>query len=168
MHDTIKELLNIGDVKLADKMKSEYKVPDRRYWWIRIQVYADHFQWEELEKFSKSKKSPIGYEPFVEVCLKHGNIVEAKKYLAKCGSHKKIKWFIRAGLVIIGPFFVHAEINVSNFLKTFRMVEDAASAAWEQKDIQSLWTVHMNATKMNDRDLVLKVENFISQLSAKK
>lgn len=41
-------------------------------------------------------------------------------------------------------------------------------AALEQKDIQSLWTVHMNATKMNDRALVSKVENFIAQLSAKK
>lgn len=99
VHDTIKQLLNIGDIKQADKLKSEYKVPDRRYWWIRIQVYADHFQWDELEKFSKSKKSPIGYEPFVEVCLKHNNITEAKKYLTKCSSNKKIKWFIRAGLV---------------------------------------------------------------------
>lgn len=145
VHDTIKQLLNIGDIKLADKMKNEYKIPDRRYWWIRIEVYADHFQWDELDKFSKSKKSPIGYEPFVEVCLKHNNIAEAKKYLAKCGSHKKIKWFIRAG-----------------------MIEDAALAAMEQKDIQSLWTVHMNATKLNDRALVLKVENFIGQLSTKK
>lgn len=145
VHDTIKQLLNIGDIKLAEKMKSEYKVQDRRYWWLRIQVYADHFQWDELEKFSKSKKSPIGYEPFVEVCLKHNNIHEAKKYLAKCSSHKKIKWFIRAG-----------------------MVEEAALAALEQKDLQSLWTVHMNATKMNDRALVSKVENFIAQISAKK
>ncbi len=145
VHDTIKQLLNVGDIKLADKMKSEYKVQDRRYWWIRIQVYADHFQWDELDKFSKSKKSPIGYEPFVEVCLKHNNITEAKKYLAKCSSHKKIKWFIRAG-----------------------MIEDAALAAWDQKDLQSLWTVHMSATKMNDRALVSKVENFIAQLSAKK
>lgn len=78
-------------------MKNEYKVQDRRYWWIRIQVLADHFHWDELEKFSKSRKSPIGYEPFVEVCLKHNNIEEAKKYLMKCSSDKKIKWFIRAG-----------------------------------------------------------------------
>lgn len=51
---------------------------------------------------------------------------------------------------------------------TFRLVEEAASAALEQKDIHSLWTIHMNATKMNNRALVSKVENFIAQLSAKK
>lgn len=145
VHDTIKELLNVGDIKLADKMKSEYKLPDRRYWWLRIQAYADHYQWDELEKYSKSKKSPIGYEPFVEVCLKQNNVTEAKKYLMKCSNYKKIKWFIRAG-----------------------MIDDAATAALEQKDIQSLWTVHMTATRMNDRAVVAKVENYIAQLSAKK
>lgn len=97
MHDTIHQLLLLGDLKLAEKMKNDYKVSDRRYWWLRISVLAEQFQWEELEKFSKSKKSPIGFEPFVEICLKHNKIVEAKKYLAKCKDEKKIKWFIRAG-----------------------------------------------------------------------
>lgn len=30
-HDTINKLLSSGQVKLAEKLKSEYKVPDRRY-----------------------------------------------------------------------------------------------------------------------------------------
>ena len=33
-----------------------------RYWWIRIKALAHKRDWNELEKFSKSKKSPIGYE----------------------------------------------------------------------------------------------------------
>lgn len=97
VHDTIKRLLGAGDIKSAEKMKNEYKVPDRRYWWIRIQVLAEDRQWDELEKFSKSKKSPIGFEPFVEVCLKYGKTDEAKKYVSKCRDDKKIKWYIRAG-----------------------------------------------------------------------
>lgn len=78
-------------------MKAEYKVSDKRFWWLRIQVLTDSFQWEELEKFSKSKKSPIGYEPFVEVCLKYHKAEEAKKYLPKCRNEKKMKLYIRAG-----------------------------------------------------------------------
>ena len=97
IYDTLKRLLTLGDIKQAEKMKNEYKVPDRRFWWLRIQVLAENFQWDELEKFSKLKKSPIGYEPFVEVCLKQQNILEAKKYLTKCRDDKKIKWYIRAG-----------------------------------------------------------------------
>ncbi|KAJ6638263.1 Vacuolar protein sorting-associated protein 16 like [Pseudolycoriella hygida] len=145
LHDTIKRILNIGDIKLAEKIKNEYKVPDRRYWWIRIQVYAQHFQWDELEKFSKSKKSPIGYEPFVEVCLKQNNVGEAKKYLTKCSSRKKVEWLIRAG-----------------------MVEEAAYAAFEQRDLQNLFVTQMHATKMNNNALISTINNLITQLSAKK
>ena len=37
-----------------------------RYWWIRIKALAEAREWPELEKFSKSKKSPIGYEVTTE------------------------------------------------------------------------------------------------------
>lgn len=33
----------------------------RRLWWLKLTALADLEDWEELEKFSKSKKSPIGY-----------------------------------------------------------------------------------------------------------
>lgn len=97
MQATLKRLLKRGDLKVAEKMRSEYKVTDRRFWWLRIQALAEDFAWLELEKFSKAKKSPIGYEPFVEVCLQQFNTVEAKKYLPKCRDELKTKWFIRAG-----------------------------------------------------------------------
>lgn len=96
IHDTVEQLLAKGDIRAAEKLKNEFKIPDRRYWWIRIQVFASQYQWEELEKFSKLKKSPIGYEPFVEVCLKKDNVVEAKKYIAKSREDQKAKLFVRA------------------------------------------------------------------------
>lgn len=49
-----------------------------------------------------------------------------------------------------------------------RLAVEAAQASYEQKDIQSLWNVHMHATKMNDREVVAKVENYIANLSAKR
>lgn len=118
IHETIKQLLQLGDLKSAEKKRIEYKVPDKRFWWLRIQVLSESFQWDELEKFSKAKKSPIGYEPFVEVCLKQDKIEEAKKYLPKCRNDKKIKWYIRAGLVFtyqtsILVYLIHIGINSS-------------------------------------------------------
>lgn len=35
--------------------------PVPRYWWLKISALANRGDWEEMEKFSKSKKSPIGY-----------------------------------------------------------------------------------------------------------
>lgn len=36
-----------------------------RFWWIKLKALARNKDWDGLENFSKSKKSPIGYEPFV-------------------------------------------------------------------------------------------------------
>lgn len=33
-----------------------------RYWWMRVSALAEAGDWAELEKFSKSKKPPIGME----------------------------------------------------------------------------------------------------------
>lgn len=35
------------------------------WWWIKLKALAHHGDWDGLEAFAKSKKSPIGYEPFV-------------------------------------------------------------------------------------------------------
>lgn len=32
-----------------------------RYWWLKLKSLSKKDEWEELEKFSKTKKSPIGY-----------------------------------------------------------------------------------------------------------
>lgn len=36
-----------------------------RWWWLKLKALIDVRDWEGLEAFAKSKKSPIGYEPFV-------------------------------------------------------------------------------------------------------
>lgn len=97
LHDTVQKLLILGDVKSAEKIRNDYKMSDKHFWYLRIEVLSSHYQWEELEKLSKSKKSPIGYEPFVDVCLKAKNVNEARKYIIKCRDDRKILWYTRAG-----------------------------------------------------------------------
>lgn len=62
VHDTIQMLLSMGEIKLAESLRSEHKVPDRHFWWLRLQTMAEKGSWDEMEKFAKAKKSPIGYE----------------------------------------------------------------------------------------------------------
>lgn len=143
LHETIRQLLLLGDIKYADRLKSEFKVPERRYWWLRISVLSQQFQWDELEKFAKSKKSPIGYEPFVEVCLKQHNLEQAKKYLPRCSEENKFNWYLKAGCL-----------------------QEAASVAYEQKDMDGLWRVHGRCAA--DPALLAKVDNLIGQLASKK
>lgn len=142
IHDTVLKLLRIGEIKEAEKIKNDFKIPERRFWWMRIQTLAEKGKFEELEKFSKSKKSPIGYEPFVEVCLNMSNVHEARKYIARCKEDKKAKWYMRAGLY-----------------------EDAAGIAFEQRDINTLQSILLVATNTGNRVLSENVDAFIQHLT---
>jgi hypothetical protein len=41
-------------------------------------------QWEELAGLAKSKKSAIGFGPFVDVCIEAGVPAEANRYTEQC------------------------------------------------------------------------------------
>ncbi|XP_035218067.1 vacuolar protein sorting-associated protein 16 homolog [Stegodyphus dumicola] len=144
LHQTMKQLLTQREFKLADDLRKEFKVPDKRYWWLQITVLADGGDWLELEKFSRSKKSPIGYEPFVDVCVKHDNIYEAKKYLPKVKEENKVMYYVKA-----------------------RLLEDAAKIAFEKKDIAALNHIQSLCGVM-DRTISDKITSMKSQLSAKR
>jgi len=94
--DTLHTLVSIGQMTRAQKIRSDFKVPDKRFWWIVIRGLARAKDWRELEKFSKDKKSPIGYEPFAEVCLEAGRADEAAQYIQKVSDPtQKAELFIK-------------------------------------------------------------------------
>lgn len=93
VNDTCKLLLDLNEN--ANKFRNDFKIPDKRFWYLTIHSLAQREEWAELEKFSKSKKSPIGYAPFVDVCLKKKD--EALHYLPKVSEDLKVKYYIKAG-----------------------------------------------------------------------
>ncbi|KAK3890447.1 hypothetical protein Pcinc_005604 [Petrolisthes cinctipes] len=99
LHDTVHQLLLSGQLKEADKLRSEFKIPERRYWWLKVIAHAEAGHWDELVNFSKNKKSPIGFEPFVDACLKNGNKSEAQKYAHKVRDENKVTYFVKCGLL---------------------------------------------------------------------
>uniref|UniRef100_A0A3Q3IFB9 Vacuolar protein sorting-associated protein 16 homolog n=1 Tax=Monopterus albus TaxID=43700 RepID=A0A3Q3IFB9_MONAL len=88
---TMEALLALGLHKQAEQLYRDFRVPDKRYWWLKLKSLAEKEEWEELEKFSRSKKSPIGYLAFIEVCMKCNNKYEAKKYVSKVTPEQKVK-----------------------------------------------------------------------------
>ncbi|NWH68977.1 VPS16 protein, partial [Geococcyx californianus] len=99
LHDTVSNLILDGHHKRAEQLYREFKIPDKRYWWLKISALANRGDWEEMEKFSKSKKSPIGYLPFVEIAVKHHNRYEAKKYAPRVAPEQRVKAFVLVGCV---------------------------------------------------------------------
>ncbi|OWK56755.1 Vacuolar protein sorting-associated protein 16 [Lonchura striata] len=99
LHDTVATLILDGHHKRAEQLYRDFRIPDKRYWWLKINALATRGDWEEMEKFSKSKKSPIGYLPFVEVAVKHHNRYEAKKYTPRVGPEQRVRALVLVGCV---------------------------------------------------------------------
>ncbi|XP_041937037.1 vacuolar protein sorting-associated protein 16 homolog [Alosa sapidissima] len=125
---TLQVLLSIGLHKQAEQLYKDFRVPDKRYWWLKLTALAEKEDWEELEKFAKSKKSPIGYLPFVEVCVKRHNKYEAKKYVSKVMPEQKVKAHLAVG-----------------------DLEGAADAAIERRNESEISTVLSRCSASTDR-----------------
>lgn len=52
---------------------------------------------EGLDQFSKSKRSPIGYEPFVRHLIEKGHSKEAIPFVARCDSPKRADLYADCG-----------------------------------------------------------------------
>ncbi|TDG96018.1 hypothetical protein EPR50_G00235110 [Perca flavescens] len=94
---TMEALLALGLHKQAEQLYRDFRVPDKRFWWLKLKSLAEKEEWEELEKFSRSKKSPIGYLAFVEICMKSNNKHEAKKYVSKVTPEQRVKAHLAVG-----------------------------------------------------------------------
>lgn len=62
VNGTVHKLLDEGHNKRAQKVRDEFKVSERSWWWIRLRALVRKRDWTELEELGKVKKSPIGWE----------------------------------------------------------------------------------------------------------
>ncbi|KAK4398216.1 protein VACUOLELESS1 [Sesamum angolense] len=81
--DTIRTCIVLGNNRAANKVKTEFKVSEKRWYWLKVFALATIRDWDALEKFSKEKRPPIGYRPFVEACVDAGEKDQALKYIPK-------------------------------------------------------------------------------------
>ncbi|KAJ3889966.1 Vps16, N-terminal region-domain-containing protein [Lentinula edodes] len=89
VNETIRTCIISGMLKRADKVKSDFKVPDKRFWYTKLYALTEVRDFEGLDAFSKSKRSPIGYESFVRHLVEKGHSKEAVAYVARCDPPKR-------------------------------------------------------------------------------
>ncbi|EJD40200.1 vacuolar protein sorting-associated protein 16 [Auricularia subglabra TFB-10046 SS5] len=92
--ETIKTCLVNGLSKKADKVKKDWVVPDKRFWHIKLQALTQIGDFDALEAFAKSKKSPIGYEPFVHHLAENGHLAQAAIYVPRCDASKRVDLYV--------------------------------------------------------------------------
>ncbi|KAL1505520.1 hypothetical protein ABEB36_005068 [Hypothenemus hampei] len=142
VHETCKTLLENKEVKLAEKLRNDFKIPDKRYWYLRIAILAKQNDWSELDKFSKLKKSPVGYGPFVDACWANNNKNEALKYISKVTDELKAKYYLQ-----------------------IECYEEAAEVAFQNRDIQTLRNIQCRLSNKQP-ELLQKLTLMLNRLDS--
>ncbi|OVA07247.1 Vps16 [Macleaya cordata] len=97
--DTIRTCIVLGNHRAAMKVRSEFKVSEKRWYWLKVFALATIRDWDALEKFSKEKRPPIGYRPFVEACVDADEKSEALKYIPKLSDpRERAESYARIGM----------------------------------------------------------------------
>uniref|UniRef100_H2Z0D3 Vacuolar protein sorting-associated protein 16 homolog n=1 Tax=Ciona savignyi TaxID=51511 RepID=H2Z0D3_CIOSA len=121
LHDTMYNLLKTNHIKRAEHLRKQFKVSDKRWgWWVRITALAEQGHFTELEAFSKSKKSPIGYLPFVEVCIQNNGYTEVTKYIGKVALDKRVPALLKIGNVKLAADAALQNKNLSDLDLVFK------------------------------------------------
>ncbi|KAK9286019.1 hypothetical protein L1049_025222 [Liquidambar formosana] len=97
--DTIRTCIVLGNHRAALKVRTEFKVSEKRWYWLKVFALATIRDWDALEKFSKEKRPPIGYRPFVEACIDADEKGEALKYIPKLADpRERAESYARIGM----------------------------------------------------------------------
>ncbi|TKA29238.1 hypothetical protein B0A50_03748 [Salinomyces thailandicus] len=99
---TMSKLIKAGYMKRAQKVQSEFKVPDKTYWWVRLRALVSRRDWRELEDTSKARKSPIGWEAFFNEIIGAGNTKIASLFIPKCTAltpAERIEMWVKCGML---------------------------------------------------------------------
>ncbi|KAJ5587527.1 uncharacterized protein N7459_003292 [Penicillium hispanicum] len=103
LNETIYRLVRAGYGKRAQKIQSEFRMPEKTYWWLRLRALVAKRDWGELEEIGRVKKSPIGWEPFYNEVLGAGNTKLASAFVPKC-THlpvaDRIEMWVKCGMIV--------------------------------------------------------------------
>ncbi|KAB1223106.1 Protein VACUOLELESS1 [Morella rubra] len=94
--DTIRTCIVLGNHRAATRVKTEFKVSEKRWYWLKIFALATIRDWDALEKFSKEKRTDW---PFVEACIEADDKGEALKYIPKIADpRERAESYARIGM----------------------------------------------------------------------
>ncbi len=103
LNETILRLIRTGYGKRAAKLQSDFKVPEKTWWWLRLRGLVAKRDWGEIEEVSKQRRSPIGWEAFFNEVLGAGNHKLAGLFVSKCtalSAQQRSDMWVKCGMVV--------------------------------------------------------------------
>ena len=145
-HDTILRLLDLDEVKLAEKLKSDMKMGDKRFTWLKITSLSRRKKTEELKKLAKQgKRLPLSMSNFVHIVKDNAGESYSKMLLTE--------------------EFVLQHNERFNLYVEFGMWVEAAQAAFQSKSLESL--VSLETLAAGKDDALRAVAAFKAKLTSK-
>lgn len=141
VNETLFRLLRAGYASRAKKVQSEFRLSEKTFWWVRLRAQIAARSWAEIEDLSKTRKSPIGWQPFFNGLLAAGNPKLASLFVPKCQgttSEGRVEMWMKCG-----------------------MVKEAAQEAHKVKDLKMLDELRGKASRPGD---AAEVERLINTL----
>lgn len=168
VNETVFRLIRMGYNSRANKVKSEFKIPEKRFWWLKLRALVAKRDWGEIEEWGRTKKSPIGWEvclspfflsflllleisrilttecttqqPFFNECLSAGNTKAAANFIPKCTNL--------------------APADRMDMWVRCGLVVKAGEEAFRAKDVNALEVLRTKATGVH----ALEIERLLKQL----
>eukprot|EP01086_Lenisia_limosa_P016102 TRINITY_DN5664_c0_g1_i1.p1 TRINITY_DN5664_c0_g1~~TRINITY_DN5664_c0_g1_i1.p1 ORF type:complete len:602 (-),score=141.48 TRINITY_DN5664_c0_g1_i1:47-1750(-) len=126
---TLQEMVSTGSTPAAQKLCKQFKVPDKRWVYIRIKSYSAGGKWEDfLHVLTEKKKPIIGFMPFIRYADKHQ------------APDRVLREIIRR--------IPQPAIQVEQYMK-HRMVKDAVEVSVHKKDAELLASIRAAPTLSN-------------------
>nr|ASF90210.1 hypothetical protein SPAR04372 [Bartheletia paradoxa] len=95
VNGTIDACLRRKMTKRAEKVRADWKVPDKRFWHVKLHALVSIRDFTALSAFAALKKSPIGYEPFVEALLTASCPTQATTFVERCEPRNRVELYVR-------------------------------------------------------------------------
>ncbi|KAJ1822326.1 Vacuolar protein [Coemansia sp. RSA 2599] len=135
LNQTLAQVLVLGNYSRANKIRTEFKVPERRYYWIKLHALVQRRDWVELARLANAKKSPIGYRPFVDECIQALQYQEAAKYITRIDDlSERAHLYLKIGFYHEAAYAASQAKNVD----LLRQIHAAAREPTLQHDISQM------------------------------
>ena len=104
LNETIYQLFSASNSKRAQKIASDFHVPEKTLAWIRLRALVAKRHWTELEDIAvKNKRSSIGWEPYFNEIIGAGNTkLAGGTFVAKCTNltaRERAEMWVKCGMV---------------------------------------------------------------------
>ena len=129
LHQTMSDLIQYDEIKLADKLKSDFKLTDRRYAWLKLTTWARSHKWNEIRRYAKQKKLIVPMTQVIKLTKQHGGQEAANEFLSEEYLNNEDRY---------------------NLLSEFGMYVEAAGAAFAWKNMEALSSLESMAVGRED------------------